>query len=136
MTRINCIPVEQLTDNFLMAEYFELPRLYPLIAKAIFRKDTNIPETYRMGSGHMRFFYNKLKWLRKRHKELEEEGLARYLTLQVDPDVDPAYLCEWAFLVPPEYNQDWEPKKRDLEINRNRLEYRRRYDGGIYQGSR
>lgn len=53
MTRINVIPVEELSDQHLIAEYHELPRC--------FRQHIDIafaPDKYCLGEGHM-------KWAKK-----------------------------------------------------------------------
>lgn len=55
MTRINCVPVEELTDKHLLAEYRELPRIFNL-ARAV----EDAPTEYVLGTGHMKFFYDKL----------------------------------------------------------------------------
>lgn len=140
MTRINVVPVDELTDNFILAEYFELPRLFPLIGKAIERGDNEVPETYRLGTGHMRFFYDKLTYLFRRFEQLDNEGAKRGLNLKVDPDVDPAFLDpQW---YGPEFDNRWNdytPTPEAIQLNRDRLQFRRRYDGGSYpsyQGSR
>lgn len=68
MTRINCIPVEELHDKHLVAEYRELPRVYKLA-----RVCPEAPTEYTLGKGHVKFFYNKLGWLLVRFNELVEE---------------------------------------------------------------
>ena len=68
MTRINCIPVEELTDKHLVAEYRELPRISKL-AKVV--KDA--PKEYKLGTDHVKFFYDKGKYLKNRFNELVTE---------------------------------------------------------------
>ncbi len=53
MTRINVVPVEELSDQWLVAEYRELPRV---LKQKIDISDA--PEEYCLGKGHM-------KWARK-----------------------------------------------------------------------
>lgn len=73
MTRINCIPVTELTDKHLLAEYRELPRVF-----ALARPCEDAPKEYTMGAGHVKFFYNKLAYLYSRqisiHAELQKRG--------------------------------------------------------------
>ena len=68
MTRINCIPVEELHDKHLLAEYRELPRVFRLA-----RECPDAPKRYTLGAGHVKFFYNKLSWLLDRYGELWHE---------------------------------------------------------------
>ena len=94
MTRINCIPVEELHDKHLLAEYRELPRVFSLA-----RGDADIPDTYRMGKGHVTFFYDKRKrgWKPKHCTT----GLV--------------------FLAPAELYKDWTPTEEAMKINRERI---------------
>lgn len=71
MTRINCIPVKELTGPHLVAEYRELPRVFAL---ARFPKDNEkFPEEYTLGTGHVKFFYERLGYLAERHTLLVQE---------------------------------------------------------------
>ena len=76
MTRINLVHPAELSDQHLMAEYRELPRMVSFIQAWI---DKGCPEvtqlTYTMGKGHMKFFLNKSQWLTQRHARLVEELL-------------------------------------------------------------
>ena len=60
MTRINTIPPQELCDKHLMAEIREITRIPNTIktGKAII---ANIPDTFRLGSGHVKFFYDLKK---------------------------------------------------------------------------
>lgn len=134
MTRINVIPVTELTDNFLLAEYFELPRVFLLVHKHTMKgrepEDLKIPPTYRLGTGHVSFFYDKLKWLNRRMIALEWEGKKRNLTLVIDP----AAVCiERSSFRHTKFWGDYEPTPEAIQENWNRLQVRRRYDGGMYE---
>lgn len=80
MTRINVVPVEELENIHLMAEYRELPRIFGL-AKNYYqspkRDDKTIPPAYILGTGHVKFFYNKLLWLSQRQDKIIVELLKR-----------------------------------------------------------
>jgi hypothetical protein len=65
MTRVNCIPVHELTDKHAMAEYREIPRLFKLA-----RPCDDAPTEYKMGAGHVKFFYDKLGYIWSRWCEL------------------------------------------------------------------
>jgi len=133
MTRINVIPVDELTDNFLMAEYFELPRVFLLVHKHTLKGrepgDLNIPPTYRLGAGHVTFFYDKLFWLAARHRALREEGQKRNLVLNVDPTT--VCIEHISFRHTPFWG-DYQPTAEAIQLNLDRLQYRRRYEGGVY----
>lgn len=74
MTRINTIDPSALTDQHLLAEYRELPRVVTLAAAWLERGGHGqLPEHYTLGPGHVRFFYDKLGWLRRRHAALVAE---------------------------------------------------------------
>jgi len=121
MTRINVIPVSQLMDQHIQAEYFELPRIFKLVANHWNQgrkpEDLNIPDTYRLGKGHMSFFYDKLEYLHNRHRELWVEGIRRELALTVDPNVG-------QYLLPPTSEPWWNnytPTEEALSINWQRI---------------
>jgi deoxyribonuclease (pyrimidine dimer) len=133
MTRINVIPVDELTDNFLLAEHFELPRVFLLVHNHMMKgrhiEDLKIPPTYRLGSGHVTFFYDKLAWLAARHRALREEGLKRNLKLSVDPSAACIKHISFRHTL---YWGDYEPTQEAIQLNLDRLQYRRRYEGGSY----
>ena len=110
MTRINCIPVSELVNKHLLAEYREMPRLrhaYP-------RKSApNIPSSYRMGRGHVTFFYNKGAYLIRRYNDLVAEMQQRGYTVNY-PAID---LAHW----PQSAMNDWKPTTEALAINRQRI---------------
>lgn len=88
MTRINLIEPSQLTSRHLMAEYRELPRVFTLVGKYLEKHDdfsnTNIAGTYILGTGHVKFFYNKVLWLRQRFHSLQNELIRRNYKLNKD----------------------------------------------------
>ena len=74
MTRINTIDPALLTNEWLIAEWRELPRISNELEKHPLRfKPEAIPLTYRLGSGHVTFFRDKLLYLAKRHREIKRE---------------------------------------------------------------
>ena len=113
MTRINLIPVEELADQHLMAEYREIPRMGSFAHKTV-QKAENIPDTYRLGKGHMIFFLNKATYLEERHKEVVAELKRRGFKLtQYEP-----------FEMPRKFPQldDWQPVESEIEESRERIE--------------
>ena len=77
MTRINLVPVEELSDQHLLAEHREIKRIPNMILKGKYNLD-NIPKKFTLGKGHVKFFYNKLSWLHDRYYELHLECLYRH----------------------------------------------------------
>lgn len=81
MTRINAgIDVVELLDTHLFREWQELPRVLTLAV--VKGAKGAIPPTFRLGTGHMCFFYDKLEYLAKRFdaltEELEKRGTADF----------------------------------------------------------
>lgn len=119
MTRINCIPPAELTGQHLVAEYRELPRIFALVRAAINRgeqpDDPRNPLEYRLGAGHVRFFYSRLGYLAKRQAALVAEMQARgYRPAFTDTD----RLLEG---FPAAWCQDWQPTTEALAANRARI---------------
>lgn len=116
MTRINCIPVEELVNEHLVAEYKELPRAAKLAFKR-FDKDPNYkpPSTYRLGTGHVMFFLDKGQWLADRHAQLVAEMRRR--GMQVNFPTYPDYH-------PQQWMGNWEPTEEAMRLNRERIHER------------
>lgn len=119
MTRINCVPVTELSGPHLVAEYRELPRVYALARKAYERGESpdGHPTRYVLGPGHVRFFYSRLLYVRGRHRQLIKEMLRRGYkpNLTEVPSMDD---------LPDGWHRPWHPKSRDLRINRERIKER------------
>lgn len=121
MTRINCIPVEKLLDQHLFAEYREITRISKL-AKKLYGK--NAVPSYRMSTGHVKFFYNKGLFLLKRTQELYNELIKRnynvqYKEYQTHPDG---------------LNNDWTPTLKAQHINLERLNSKlKEKENGFYR---
>lgn len=122
MTRINTIDPSDLTDEWLVAEWRELPRIPNSILSGKAKIALNkVPTQYKLGAGHVLFFYNKLAYLQKRHtlicEEMDRRGINRDKSITVDlSSLDPilkACLCK-----------DWQPTSRDHNINIERFQVR------------
>lgn len=118
MTRINCIDPELLSDKHLIAEYRELPRIFNLIRKAQERNDTKTLSTYRLGEGHVRFFYDKALYLQRRQQSLIDECLNRKFNIQY---TDTSSLLDG---IDPSRLNDWIPTAGDITINISRINER------------
>ena len=77
MTRINCVPVEELHQKHLVAEYRELPRVFKLAEAAAKRGGHSAPANYTLGAGHVKFFYTHLGYCQQRFKQLVAEMVRR-----------------------------------------------------------
>jgi len=83
MTRINsAIPVQHLTDEHLLAEHREIKRLpYCLERSLKSRFKRRIPSEFCLGTGHVLFFLDKMKFVSRRYKELYAECCKRGFTV-------------------------------------------------------
>lgn len=117
MTRINVIPPSELNAKMLVSEYRELPRVRHAYPR---RKPATIPESYRLGLGHVTFFYDKAVWLERRHRQLIAEMGRRGYTVNL-PALDLSHWPGWA-------RQDWQPDQAAMKLNRERIRERLRSD--------
>ena len=119
MTRINIIPVSELTDQHLIAEYREIT-MVPAALKRTLRskiglRKEKISKRFTLNTGHVYFFYDKGLYLNKRYDEIVSEMKLR--GFNPDPNrkfpkhVYPRYL----------YN-DWMPSLDEQKIIRKRIE--------------
>lgn len=113
MTRINVIPVNELSDQWLLAEYHELPRC---IKQDI--NTTDAPEQYCLGKGHM-------KWAKKhsiftvwRYLDLCKEMEYRGFKVNYNFTSLCIFYIDHALLK--DDNEYWVTHK-DIELNRQRL---------------
>ncbi len=114
MTRINCILPSELCRHHLIAEYRELPRVFALAA--LWYRDpckTALPRQYTLGKGHVRFFYDKLLYLQKRHEALVREMKNR--------GYHPAFDAPVQTQCPSWMMNDWNPDEQAMVLNRTRI---------------
>ncbi|NNH89572.1 pyrimidine dimer DNA glycosylase/endonuclease V [Pasteurella multocida] len=112
MTRINLIAPAELCDQHLLAEHRELTRIPNAVAKGKFSL-LGQPEDYKLGTGHVRFFFNKLQFLKKRYDLLHQECRARGFNVQyIWPDKLPEDDNLWL---------DHTPTEHALAANRARI---------------
>lgn len=122
MTRINTIDPSLLTNEHLIAELRELPRIPNNIASGKAKVDMkSIPLSYVLGAGHVKFFYNKLAYLAKRHTLLREEYKSR-------TGKDFSIEIDWSWvttnLVYASLFKDWVPGLDDHKKNIDRIKER------------
>jgi len=81
MTRINCIEPSRLTSKHLLAEYREMLRL-----RHARPRQTGV-SSYRLGKGHVLFFYDKGSYLLQRHGQLRDEMKRRGMSPNFELDL-------------------------------------------------
>ena len=117
MTRINVVPVWELSDQHLIAEYHELPR--------VLKQNINItdaPEKYCLGKGHVKWARRHAKFCARRFADLLSEMHSRGFILR--------YFCAFPNV---EKYQDYEPTSDDIETNRQRLREKHRLKPNWYR---
>lgn len=118
MTRINCVDVSLLTDQHLFIEFREITRVRNLSRPL---KDYG---NYTLGEGHVKFFYNKAKYLHNRLEEIQAEMDKRAIwNYQRKSYGDHA----------PGLNEDWQPDKFARITNLIRLDGKVREQPDFYR---
>ena len=113
MTRINIgIPPAELVNQHLIAEHREIKRIPNCIAKGKYNMD-GIPEQFKLGKGHVKFFYNKLLYLKHRYIRLYYACKKRGFNVK-------NYISAWDN-VPQELMNDYQPTKTDKAIIKQRI---------------
>lgn len=121
MTRLNVLPAEELNRQMLFAEIRELPRVFTLVKNAQ-AKGANKwsirkvqPSEYTLGTGHVLYFYTRLKFLADRYEVLCDEWRSRgYNVNQVSrSDLLNGLHNDWM--------DDYIPTPEALKINRERI---------------
>ena len=72
MTRINLVKVQELTDQHLVAEYREIFMVGSALQRSLKspnweKTKKSLPVEFTLNGGHVKFFYNKGKYLHKRY---------------------------------------------------------------------
>ena len=120
MTRINLIKPGELSDQHLVAEYREIFMVGSSLQRSMKSKSwsktiNNIPKNFTLNKGHVTFFYNKGKYLDKRYQKLVNEMKKRGM----NPNPGRKFKKDqW----PKELYNDWQPKQKDYEIIRKRID--------------
>ena len=119
MTRINILPVGELHDQHLIAEYREITMVPAALKRTLASKNgldkSKIPVKYTLNNGHVYFFYNKGKYLNNRYQKLILELEKRGFKLSKD-----RFFPKEIFIDNNLYN-DWEPSLDDYTIIRERI---------------
>lgn len=116
MTRINVgIPPANLTREHLIAEHREIKRIPNQISKGKYNMDGQ-PQEFTLGKGHVKFFYDKLGYLKERYEELYRECLNRGYNVTY-------YGNAWNNL-PKQLMNNYIPTSKDIQIINERIKER------------
>ncbi|AAQ00533.1 MULTISPECIES: pyrimidine dimer DNA glycosylase/endonuclease V [Prochlorococcus] len=119
MTRINLINPSELSDQHLIAEYREIFMIGSALQRSIKSKTwektkKNLPKEFTLNIGHVKFFYNKGKYLHKRYIKLIDEMKCRGM----NPNPERQFKKEqW----PNDFYKDWGPSAQDIKLIRKRI---------------
>jgi len=113
MTRINVIPVEELSDQHLLAEYRELPRV---LKQNIDVKGAR--EKYHLGVGHMKWARRHWLFTLNRFRSLCDEMTHRNYFPRYNPENLSIYLVDIAREYP---EATYEVSESDILLNRKRI---------------
>ena len=126
MTRINLVPVTELADQHLFAEWREIkmvPRSLQRSLRARGREGVlgMVPREFTLNTGHVSFFYDKGFYLAKRYEalslELEERDYRYDRSARLDPE-------EVFVGLPNRFHSDYTPTPEALAIVRERIALR------------
>ena len=113
MTRINVgILPEELPSKLLIAEHREIKRI-PNVVKSGKFSLKNQPISFTLGTGHVKFFYDKLLFLKNRYDQIYSECRRRGFNVQ-------NYSSAWDGIEDSNM-QDYVSNLRDREIVLNRI---------------
>lgn len=124
MTRVNCgIPPAELTDKHLIAEHREIKRIPNHVSKhwqKITREGIQaIPKEFCLGTGHVRFFFDKGEYTYERYESLYHECLKRGFNVTY-------YGNAWDIYedIGIQWYKDYIPTKWDIKLVRERIKLR------------
>jgi hypothetical protein len=116
MTRINVgVLPSELPDKLLLAEHREIKRI-PNVVKSGRFSLANQPKVFTLGTGHVKFLYNKLLYLRKRYEAIYAECVLRAFNVQ-------DYSSAWDG-ISDEFMGDYAPTQQDRELIIERIHER------------
>lgn len=143
MTRVNVVPVTELADQHLFAEFRELKMVPRSLARSLaararrFPKQQDqvtallcmLPVTYRLGHGHVSFFYDKGLYLQQRYSDIRRELERRGVNYDRNALLDPLQV----FRQDARLCKDYTPTPEALAENRARINERLQQRPGWYR---
>ncbi len=131
MTRINLVDPRELSNQHLVAEYREIFMVGSALQRSMKSKNWNktkqdIPSEFTLNAGHVKFFYNKGKYLNKRYQLIVREMKRRGM----NPDSNRRFKKNQ---FPLNFYNDWTPTSKDLEIIRKRINEKIKLKPGWYK---
>jgi hypothetical protein len=113
MARVNIgVNPKHLSDQHLIAESVEITMITGGLRKNGYEIKSSVPKTFRMGTGHINFFKNKLVYLKKRLESVNKEMRRRNFNPGTKLDLDE---------FPKKYHNDWQPDMSASMILRDRI---------------
>jgi deoxyribonuclease (pyrimidine dimer) len=132
MTRINAdIDPKTLHRRHLIAELREITMVPAALKRALRTKSKNeilesISEKFTLGSGHVRFFYDKQRFLMERFMKLTEEMRRRGYA--------PDHGRVMAFIgFDKEFNKNWAASSEDNQLVQARIDERKQQKPHLYE---
>lgn len=121
MVRVNIISPKLLSDQHLLAEHLEI---IMLISYARKNPPKEIPARYCLGKGHITFFKDKIRYLQKRHIEIQKEMKKRGFKPKAKLSVKG---------ISKHLLNDWIPVAGDKKIIKKRILWKIRKKPGYYR---
>jgi hypothetical protein len=116
MTRINAgIPPRDLSDKHLLAEHREIKRIPNAITSGKGKLE-NLPTEFTLGTGHVRFFYDKQLYLFDRYHDLYVECVRRKFNVT-------SFHAAWEDTPKALWN-DWTPTAEAIALIKQRIKER------------
>lgn len=117
MTRINIIDPSELMDQHLIAEIREINQLAAHFERSLKSKSGifGVPERYKLSTSHVKFFYPRGLYLKKRFDSLVKEAKKRGFKIQT------TFNNTWLKNDAKEYYNDYTPDEIAYSIIRERI---------------
>lgn len=118
MTRIDLAKVETFTDQHLVSGYKEIMRLPGYLKRSLKSKRgvpvDSIPPVFTLNTGHVRFFYNKGRFIRDKFRAIRWEMIRRGYR----PTITDLDFSQW----PEHLMGGYIPTPQDLAVSRQRVD--------------
>ena len=133
MTRINLLSVSELSDQHLMAEYRELPRIVNAVICGRL-SGAGAPKNYVLGTGHVKFFADKIDFLYTRYTKIWDELI--YRGFMLNPDFSPANMAQKIKSASCDISNNYKFSDADILLSRDRIIEKVMKKPGFYKWTR